>query len=94
VQRPPGNTGVPIPMFVTRALDIQLPFKGFDAGFPLQAERKNSVGWNLKIPPDPLLSCLIPREFRGDNTNFLVAAKYDLSYDKIRDSPHFILKLF
>jgi hypothetical protein len=56
VQRPPGNTGVPIPMFATRTVDIQLPFKGFDAGFPLQAERKNAVGWNLKIPPDPLLS--------------------------------------
>jgi len=56
VQRPRGNTGVPIPMFVTRTVDIDLPFKGFDVGFPLQAERKNSVGWNLKIPPDPLLS--------------------------------------
>jgi hypothetical protein len=81
-------------MFVTRAFNIELPFKGFDVGFPLQAERKKSAGWNLKIPPDPLLSCLIPREFWGDNTNFLVGAKYDLSYGKIPDSPHFNLKLF
>jgi hypothetical protein len=29
-------------MFVTGTVDVKIPFKGIDAGFPIHAERKNS----------------------------------------------------
>jgi hypothetical protein len=55
MQRPPGNRGILIVMFVNGIVDKKNPFKGIDAGFPIHALYHGNPGDTILIFIDQLV---------------------------------------